>query len=141
MPQFARTVIGLSQDDAFHLSGSVPAWPSSSRRHHYTAVKFQNPNLQKNFDRSCHELSECMAIIPGFSEEDLHVLVLMSMYSTYRMFENGESAGTQEIIVHLLSAGLRAALRSYYRGHSGGEPASFTDFRDRLSDLAGEKFA
>jgi hypothetical protein len=106
--------------------------------HHY-AVKFQDPEIQKVFDGTLDELRALKVLTRGLSDEDLQVVALMSVYCTFRLIDHGESARMREITDHLLSLELRPALKSYYRRRSECDTTSFIDFRDRLSDLAGEK--
>jgi hypothetical protein len=50
------------------------------------------------------------------------------------------SLARQAAFAHLLCSELRPALRSWYHRHGVSMNPAATEFRDRLSQLAGEKF-
>jgi hypothetical protein len=101
-------------------------------------VKFQDPDVQKAFEKMFEEAKGSKMLNRGLSDEHLQVLVLMSMYFWFRTMGDGESTKTQEIVEHLVTVDLRPALRGYYRRYSWCETASFTGLCDRLGHLAEE---
>ena len=64
----------------------------------------------------------------------------MDACDLFRLLEGAESPRVQETIRLLLSQELRPALRKWYEGSSGEMNWSALQFRDRLGELAGEKF-
>ncbi|WP_395750316.1 hypothetical protein [Prosthecobacter sp.] len=80
--------------------------------------------------------------VAGLTDEEQPVFALMDVYAWFRLIEGEQSAKGQEIISLLLSPELRPGLRSWYRRHSGKDSnIACTQFRDHLSELAGEAFA
>jgi hypothetical protein len=88
------------------------------------------------------QLEECYArnftSVAGFSDEERQVCALIAVHDLFEMLEGPHSARVHETIDHLLSPKLRSGLRDWYR-RCGTElnPAAI-DFRERLSQLAGE---
>ena len=88
------------------------------------------------------QLEECYArnftLVAGFSDEMRQVCALIAVHDLFEMLEGPQSARVHETMDHLLSPKLRPGLRDWYR-RCGTElnPAAI-DFRERLSQLAGE---
>ncbi len=99
-------------------------------------MTFEHSDVQQAYERG-------MALkVGGLPDEEGPVFALMDIYGFFRVAHGDQSAQVQEIIRHLLSPGLRPALRSWYREQKTIDTNSaFTDFRERLSELAGERFA
>ena len=98
-------------------------------------MTFKYPDVQQAYERG-------MALkVGGLTDEERPVFALMDIYGWFRVAEGDQSAKVQEIINHLLSLELRPALRNWYRRHGMADTNSvFTEFRERLSELAEEKF-
>ena len=95
-------------------------------------MNFTDPQLKECYDRSFTE-------VIGFSDEMRQVCALIATHDFFQMIEGPHSARVHETIERLLSPGLRAGLREWY-GRCGAEmnPAAI-EFRDQLSQLAGER--
>jgi len=79
--------------------------------------------------------------VGGLSDEERPVFALMDAHGWFGLIDGDQTAELEEIIRHLLSPELRPALRSWYRRHRTAETnTAFNEFRERLSELAGEKF-
>lgn len=98
-------------------------------------MTFQHPDLEQHFER-------VMALsVGGLPDDERPVFALMDAYGWFRLIDGDQTAKIQEIVDHLLSPELRPALKSWYRRHkTGSTNNAFNEFRDRLSELAGEKF-
>jgi hypothetical protein len=73
-------------------------------------------------------------------EEQRLVCALLDAYQWFGLTEGEDSPRVVEAMAHLLSAELRPALRSWYRGCGDDMNPAATEFRQRLSRLAGERF-
>jgi hypothetical protein len=95
-------------------------------------LKFKDTQLQPCYDRNLVEA--------GDASEDLRqVRALIATYDFYQMLVGAHSIRVHETIEHLLSAGLRPELRRWYQ-RSGAETDSVAiQFREQLSQLAGER--
>ena len=98
-------------------------------------MRFEYSDVQQAYERG-------MALkVGGLPDEERSVFALMDIYGFFRVSHGDQSAQVQEIIRHLLSTELRPALRSWYRRQNTIDAnGAFTDFRERLSQLAGERF-
>ena len=75
----------------------------------------------------------------GVSDELREVSALLATHDWFRMLEGSHSPRVQETIDHLLSPTLRPGLRGWYRRPGADLGAAATEFRDQLSQLAGER--
>jgi len=98
-------------------------------------MTFQHPDVEQAYKR-------VMALhVAGVTDEEQPVFALMDAYGWFRLIEGEQTAKVQEIISLLLSPELRPGLRSWYRRHATADTNSaFKEFRDHLSELAGETF-
>ncbi len=96
-------------------------------------MTFRDSKLQKHCERVA-------AVMSGSPSEHLLVLGLLDAYHWFQHTEGGESPCAVEALEHLLSAELRPALRQWYQQCGDDMNEGALRFRDRLSDLAGERF-
>jgi len=75
----------------------------------------------------------------GVSDELREVSALLATHDWFRMLEGPHSARVQETIELLLSTALRPGLRGWYRRPGATLGAAATEFREQLSQLAGER--
>jgi hypothetical protein len=94
-------------------------------------VNFRDPQLQECYDRN-------LPTSTGFSDEQRQVCALIAAHDFFQMVEGPHSVRVHEAVDHLLSPGLRPGLREWYRRGSGMDQPAI-QFRDRMSQLAGEK--
>jgi hypothetical protein len=96
-------------------------------------MNFTDTQLQACFERN---LVEGTASTPSLNQ----VRALIATHDWFSMLEGAHSTRVHDTIDLLLSPGLRAGLRSWY-GQTGAElNPTAVQFRDHLSQLAGEKF-
>ena len=76
----------------------------------------------------------------GCPADQLPVLGLMDAWQWFLLTEGENSPRAAEAIEHLLSPELRPALRLRYRRLGDGMNENALSFRDRLSELVGERF-
>ena len=96
-------------------------------------MKFTDTQLQACFERNFAEAR-------GASEELGRIGALLATHDWFRMMEGSHSPRVHETIEHLLSSGLRPVLRSWYHRSGGETNLAAIEFRDHLSQLAGESF-
>jgi hypothetical protein len=94
---------------------------------------FTDSQLQKCYERYFTEAG-------GFSDELRQIRALMAVYDVFQMFEGSHSLRVHETIEHLLAPELRPGLRRWYQRAGADKDSSGVALRDRLSQLAGEKF-
>ena len=94
---------------------------------------FRDPELQKHFDR-------VVSVVQGCPPDQLPVLALLDAWHWFQLVEGAKSPRTTEAIEHLLSPELRPALRSWYRRRGDKMNVGTNEFRDQLSQMAGERF-
>jgi hypothetical protein len=75
----------------------------------------------------------------GVSDELREVSALLATHDWFRMLEGSHSSRVQETIERLLSPALRPGLHRWYRRPGANLGAAATEFRDQLSQLAGER--
>jgi len=68
------------------------------------------------------------------------VLGLLDAWQWFRLTEGENSLRATEAVEHLLSPELRPALRQWYQRWGDEMNENALCFRDRLSELAGERF-
>ena len=73
------------------------------------------------------------------SDELREVSALLATHDWFRMLEGSRSSRVQETIDRLLSPALRPGLHQWYRRPGANPGAAATEFRDQLSQLAGER--
>ena len=73
------------------------------------------------------------------SDELREVGALLATHDWFRMLEGSRSSRVQETIDRLLSPALRPGLHQWYRRPGTNPGAAATEFRDQLSQLAGER--
>jgi len=95
-------------------------------------VNFTDPQLQKCYDRN-------LAAAPESSGELRQVGALIAAHDVFRMMEGPHSPRVHEAIEHLLLPTLRPGLRNWYRRPGAEADSAATEFRDQLSQLAGER--
>ena len=95
-------------------------------------MNFADPQLKECYDRNFEPVA-------GFSDEMRQVRALIATHDLFQMLEGPHSARVHETIEHLLSPGLRAGLREWYRRCGAELDRAAIDFRDQLSELAEEK--
>ena len=96
-------------------------------------VTFRDPQLQKHFERA-------VSLVQGCPPEQLPICALLDAWHWFHLTEGDDSPGAKEAIEHLLSLELRPGLRSWYQRWGAGMNPAAVEFRDRLSELAGERF-
>ena len=96
-------------------------------------MTFRDSKLQQHCERAA-------AVVQGCPPEQLPVLGLLDAWYWFQLVEGQESPRAAEAIEHLLSAELRPALRQWYQRFGDGMNENALRFRDRLSELAGERF-
>jgi hypothetical protein len=105
-----------------------------------TAAKYQNgimtfrdAQLQKRFER-------VISIAQSCPPDQLPIHALLDAWNWFRLIDGVESPRSSEAIELLLSPELRPALRDWY--HRWGDQMNpfAIEFRDHLSEIAGEKF-
>lgn len=95
-------------------------------------MNFNDPQLQKCYDSNLREA--------GNASEDLRqVRALVVTYNLFQMLEGAHSARVHETIEHLLSTPLRPELRRWYQRPGAETDFAAVEFRDQLSQLAGER--
>lgn len=95
-------------------------------------MNFTDPQLQKCYDRNFAEAAES-------SGELRQVAALIAAHDVFRLMEGPHSPRVHEAIEQLLQPTLRPVLRSWYQRPGAGTNSAATEFRDHLSQLAGER--
>jgi hypothetical protein len=95
-------------------------------------MNFSDSQLQKSYDLN-------LATIVGSSEEVREVCALIAVHDFFEIIEGPHSARVHEIMDRLLSPGVRAGLRDWYRQCDSQLNASAAAFRDKLNLLSGER--
>ena len=96
-------------------------------------MTFRDQKLQQHCERAA-------AVVTGCPTEQLPVLGLLDAWYWFRAVEGEDSPRVGEAMEHLLSAELRPALRQWYQQCGDDMNPNALAFRDRLSELAGERF-
>jgi len=94
---------------------------------------FRDPKLQQHCERAA-------AVVRGCPSEQIPVLGLLDAWYWFQLVEGQDSPRVAEAIEILLSQELRPALRQWYRDAGDDMNENALEFRDRLSQLAGERF-
>ena len=96
-------------------------------------MTFRDARLKQHFERATTAVSGC-------PPELLPVLGLLDAWYWFRLTEGEDSPFAAEAVEHLLSPELRPALRQWYQRWGADMNENAIRFRDRLSELAGERF-
>ena len=96
-------------------------------------MTFSDAKLQQHVERVA-------ACATGLPDEQRLVCGLLDAYQLFQLTEGEQSPRVAEAVQKLLSAELRPALRSWYRSFGDNMNANAIAFRDRLGELAGERF-
>jgi hypothetical protein len=96
-------------------------------------VTFRDPQLQKHCERA-------VSLVQGCPPDQIPVCALLDAWHWFHLTEGDASPRAGEAIEHLLSSELRPALRSWYHRFGADMNPAATEFRDRLGQLAGERF-
>ena len=95
-------------------------------------MNFIDPQLQKCYDGNFAEAVES-------SDELRQVGALIATQDVFRLMEGPHSPRVHEAIEHLLLPTLRPGLRRWYQRPGAETNSASTEFRDHLSQLAGER--
>ena len=96
-------------------------------------MTFRDRILQQHCERISH-------IATDYSSTQLLVIGLLDACRFFQINEGDSSPRAAEALEHLLSPELRPDLRQWYRESGEDMNPNALAFRDRLSELAGEKF-
>jgi hypothetical protein len=96
-------------------------------------MTFRDPKLKEHCERAAAFVRDC-------PPEQRPVLGLLDACQWFQVAEGQDSSRATEAIEHLLSAELRPALRQWYQRWGRNMNESALRFRDRLGELAGERF-
>lgn len=96
-------------------------------------MTIRDAQLQQHCERAA-------SVVKGCPAEQLPVLALLDAWYWFQLIEGKESCRVAEAIEHLLSPELRPALRQWYQRWGTEMNDNANQFRDRLSELAGERF-
>ena len=94
-------------------------------------MNFTDPQLQDCYNRNFEAVKDN-------SPEVRQVRALIAAHDFFRTIEGPHSRRVHETIDHLLSAGLRPALRFWYQRSDADTDSVATNLRDQLSQLIGE---
>jgi len=96
-------------------------------------MTFRDAQLRQHYERT-------VSIVQGCPTEERPVCALLDAWHWFHLTEGDASPRATEAIECLLSAELRPALRGWYHRHGADMNPAATEFRDRLSETAGERF-
>src|SRR5438874_10425044 len=88
-------------------------------------VIYADAKLQQHVER-------VVALMTSVPEEQRPVFGLLDAYQWFALTEGEDSPRVAEALKHLLSTGLRPALRSWYRRCGDDMNPAATEFRERL---------
>jgi hypothetical protein len=95
-------------------------------------MNFRDAQLQRCYDTHLDEANDA-------SEDLRRVSSLIATHDLFQMLEGPHSARVHETMEHLLSPAVRPGLRQWYRRPAAGSDSAAAQFRDQLSQLAGER--
>ena len=96
-------------------------------------MTFRDAKLQQH----CEQVA---AVVSSCPPEQIPVLGLLDAWDWFRLTEGEVSPRATEAVELLLSSELRPALRQWYQRWGSDMNEAAIRFRDRLSELAGERF-
>ena len=96
-------------------------------------MTFRDSQLQSHYERTVSLVQSCPA-------SERPICALLDAWHWFSLTEGDTSPRASEAIEHILSTELRSALRSWYRRWGDDMNPAATEFRDQLSQLAGERF-
>ena len=96
-------------------------------------MRFTDPQLQQHVERN----AACVTDVP---DEQRPICGLLDAYYCFGRLEDEESPRVAEALQLLLSPELRPALRAWYQRLGDKMNANAISIRERLSELAGERF-
>ncbi|MGA1237210.1 MAG: hypothetical protein ACO34E_10125 [Limisphaerales bacterium] len=94
---------------------------------------FADAKLQQHVERA-------VTIMTSLPDEQRPVCGLLDAFQFFSLTEGEDSPRAAEAMKHLLSAELRPALRSWYRRCGDDMNPAAMEFREHMSELAGERF-
>ena len=100
--------------------------------HEGVPVNLTDPQLRKFYEAN-------FGTIAGFSDDLRQVSALIAAHDFFHMMEGPHSSRVHEAIEQLLSPDLRSGLRGWYQRCGAETNYASNDFRDHLSQLAGER--
>lgn len=95
-------------------------------------MTFRDAKLREHCERTA-------ALLSGWRPEELPLIGLVDAWQCFSRIEGEDSPRAAEAMEHILSAELRPVLRQWYRRAGENMNEAAMRFRDRLSELAGEK--
>jgi hypothetical protein len=95
-------------------------------------MRFTDPQLQDCYDRH-------FAAFTDYSAELRQVPALLAAHDFFRRMEGPHSPRVHETMKHLLLPEMRPELRNWYQRSDADMNPAAIDFRNQLSQLAGEK--
>ena len=95
-------------------------------------MTLRDPQLQQHVERAA-------SVVQGCPPDQFPVCALLDAWHWFQLIEGDESPRATEAIEHLLSAELRPALRQWYHLLGDDMNSGASQFRERLSELAGER--
>lgn len=110
-----------------------PPCLSTVVRRRRRVVTFRDPQLQQHYERA-------VSVVKGCLPDQLPICALLDAWHWFHLIEGDESPRAKEAIEHLLSPELRSGLRGWYHRWGAGMNPAATEFRDRLGEMAGERF-
>jgi hypothetical protein len=96
-------------------------------------VIYADTKLQQHVERA-------VALMASLPDEQRPVCGLLDACQWFGLTDGEDSPRVAEAMKRLLSAELRPALRSWYRSCGDDMNPGATEFRERLSELAGVRF-
>lgn len=96
-------------------------------------MKFVVSQLQQHVER-------VYAVETGLPEDQLPVCGLLDACQWFTLTEGEHSPRVREALTHLLSSELRPSVRRWYQRYGESMNPAAIEFRDRLAEMAGEKF-
>ena len=81
-----------------------------------------------------------MSLMTGLPLEERPICALLDAYQWFQLVDGDDSPQCAEAMEHLRSTELRPALRKWYRRWGKDMNPAAIAFRERMGELAGEKF-
>lgn len=96
-------------------------------------VQFNDPQLERH-------VKDVATAITGLPDDQRQVVAFLDAYGWFAWLEGEQSPRAQKAIEALLSPELRPAVRNWYRTLGETIHPNARAFRERLSELAAERF-